>query len=201
MRRRAMWKHTAQGSPKRVARGGQNRAPSPQGEGWQTDKPSRTETRRCGCRSRDRRSLRTPRLQPCRAALARPQSAQTAVLARWRGALFFLCGSRGASTRSVASIRSENFRWGMLARERKNPRAKHGDAWARMKNFITIKPIFPKPLAKTKRMCYNISWVPVIRLYRGALFTSMQGRRSASTAACLFSALIIPQTEGFVNMY
>ncbi len=48
------------------------------------------------------------------------------------------------------------------------------------------KPMSTKTLAKTEKMCYNTFWVPVFRLYRSALFTSMQGRRTCYTAACLF---------------
>ena len=47
------------------------------------------------------------------------------------------------------------------------------------KNSITKKPISRKPLAKYERMCYNILRVPVIRLYRSALLTSIQGCRIA----------------------
>lgn len=55
-----------------------------------------------------------------------------------------------------------------------------------LKNFVTKKPIPRKPLAKTKKMCYNIFWVPVIRLYRSAAYTSVQGYRTCDTVACLF---------------
>ena len=43
-----------------------------------------------------------------------------------------------------------------------------------------------KTLAKSEKMCYNISRAPVIRLYRGAVDTSVQGCRSCDTIACLF---------------
>lgn len=67
---------------------------------------------------------------------------------------------------------------------------------------VKKKPICRKPLAKLKRICYNIFWVPVIRLYRCASFTSMQGCRIASATACLFVyGSIILQTPIFVNTF
>ena len=89
-------------------------------------------------------------------------------------------------------------------RQIKNPRSKplkvfqHG---VNLKNFITKKPIHRKPLAKTKKMCYNIFWVPVIRLYRSAAYTSVQGYRTCDTVACLFCISIIPHFAGFVNSF
>jgi len=56
-----------------------------------------------------------------------------------------------------------------------------------------------KTLAKTEKMCYNTFRVPVFRLYRSGLVTSVQGRRTCDTAACLFYITIIPQLGNFVN--
>ena len=70
-----------------------------------------------------------------------------------------------------------------------------------LKNFVTKKPIPRKPLAKTKKMCYNIFWVPVIRLYRSAAYTSVQGYRTCDTVACLFCISIIPHFSEFVNTF
>ena len=67
-------------------------------------------------------------------------------------------------------------------------------------NSITKKPIFRKTLEKRGRMCYNIPRAPVIRLYRSALDTFMQGYRICGTVACLFF-YIIPQKTPLVNCF
>ncbi len=107
--------------------------------------------------------------------------------------------------RRFVSLRELQNGNGASVGQQKNPHRSIEVLGRGRKNFITKKPIFRKPLAKRQRICYNILWVPVIRLYRSfcALFiTSMQGCRIASATACLFVyGSIIPQIPKFVNTF
>lgn len=64
---------------------------------------------------------------------------------------------------SLRELQKEN---GASVEQQKNPHRSIELLRRGRKNFITKKPIFRKPLAKRQRICYNIPWAPVIRLYR-----------------------------------
>lgn len=105
------------------------------------------------------------------------------------------------NARCLKEIR-RTYQKNTLRRKHKKSAHKDSKSASARKNPMRKKPICGKPLAKTEKICYNVLRVPVIRLYRGACFTFMQGCCIAVQQPAFFVCIsIIPQIKAFVNTF